>query len=200
MKRLFTLVTCALVCIASWADSPLTSTKFSKAYEDHPMVQKALQIGEELPVEILNFLADANSPVDVRLAVVNAIGWDTDGKTASKQFEQFMLQRYGAKNEKELAGRLNAETLAVYAYEKAMSDYFNVKDAKRLAAQAAKKNVDKSFSVAMVDVLVRSQYYLDNNGIGKIGKTARNLVASKKYNRDMRQEAVDIIMEYLDLY
>ena len=200
MKRLFTLITCALVCLASWADSPLTSTHFSKAYEDHPMVQKAAQAGEEIPVEILNFLADANSPVDVRMAVVNAIGWDSDGKTASKQFEQFMLQRYGAKNEKELARRLNAETLAVYAYEKAMSDYFNVKDAKRLAAQAAKKNTDKSFSVAMVDVLVKCQYYLDNNGIGKIGKTARALVANKNYNRDMRQEAVDIIMEYLDLY
>lgn len=200
MKRLFTLMACTLVCLASWADSPLTSTHFSKAYEDHPMVQKASEIGEELPMEILNFLADANSPVDVRLAVVNAIGWDIDGKTASKQFEQFMLQRYGAKNEKELAARLNAETLAVYAYEKAMSDYFNVKDAKRLAAQAAKKNTGNSFSVAMVDALVKCQYYLDNNGIRKIGKTANAVVNNKRLNRDMRQQAVDIIMEYLDLY
>ena len=75
-----------LAFTAGWADSPLTSTHFADAYSDHPMVQMADQMMQnDIPTTLLNFLADKNSPVDVRLAVINKIGWNFDGTTVGAQ-------------------------------------------------------------------------------------------------------------------
>ena len=68
MKRLFIIciffVSC---CMLSWADSPLTSTHFSDAYADEPMVVMAGEhgLGDRIPTELLSFLADKKAPVDV---------------------------------------------------------------------------------------------------------------------------------------
>ena len=75
-----------LAFTASWADSPLTSTHFADAYSDHPMVQMACEeMQYDISTTLLNFLANKNEPVDVRLAVVNKIGWNFDGTTVGAQ-------------------------------------------------------------------------------------------------------------------
>ena len=123
-----------------WADSPLTSTHFAESYNDHPMVQLAQELSDdsdtEIPVSMLNFLADEKSPVDVRLAVINAIGWNFNGKTSGQQLRDYLSSRYKAKSVGKLAKKLDAGTLAVYAYALAMSNYFEVADAQNLAHKA----------------------------------------------------------------
>ena len=91
MKRLFTALLLTLSWALMWADSPLTSTDFAENYKDHPMVQMALNLhGDDadpyVPVSILDFLANKKSPIDVRLAVINAISWNFDGKTSGEPF------------------------------------------------------------------------------------------------------------------
>ncbi len=189
-----------LAFTAGWADSPLTSTHFADAYSDHPMVQMADQMMQnDIPTTLLNFLADKNSPVDVRLAVINKIGWNFDGTTVGAQLGEYLMGRYGAKSEKKLVKKLDAGTLAVYAYAKAMSNYFDVTAASELGHQAVKKNKNKSFSVAMISALIDAQIYLDSDW-GMIYKVIADVLHDGSLHLDMRQEAIDNIMEYINLY
>ena len=189
-----------LAFTAGWADSPLTSTHFADAYSDHPMVQMADQMMQnDIPTTLLNFLADKNSPVDVRLAVINKIGWNFDGTTVGAQLGEYLMGRYGAKSEKKLVKKLDAGTLAVYAYAKAMSNYFDVTAASELGHQAVKKNKNKSVSVALISALIDAQIYLDSDW-GMIYKIVADVLHDGSLNLDMRQEAIDNIMDYINLY
>ena len=200
MKRLLTAIAMMLAFTAGWADSPLTSTHFADAYSDHPMVQMADQMMQnDIPTTLLNFLADKNSPVDVRLAVINKIGWNFDGTKVGAQLGEYLMGRYGAKSEKKLAKKLDAGTLAVYAYAKAMSNYFDVTAASELGHQAVKKNKNKSFSVALISALIDAQIYLDSDW-GMIYKVVSDVLHDGSLNLDMRQEAIDNIMDYINLY
>ena len=200
MKRLLTTIALLMAFTAAWADSPLTSTHFADAYSDHPMVQMASQeMQYDIPTTLLNFLANKNEPVDVRLAVINKIGWNFDGTTVGAQLEQYLMGRYNVKTEKKLVKKLDAGTLAVFAYARAMSNYFDVTAASALAQQAVKKNKNKSFSVALIDALIDAQVYLDNDW-SMIYKAVADVLHDGSLHLDMRQEAIDSIMEYINLY
>ena len=200
MKRLLTAIALMLAFTAGRADSPLTSTHFADAYSDHPMVQMADEMMQhDMPTTLLNFLANKNEPVDVRLAVINKIGWNFDGTTVGAQLCEYLMGRYGAKDEKKLVKKLDAGTLAVYAYAKAMSNYFDVKAASELGHQAVKKNKNKSFSVAMASALIDAQVYLDSDW-GMVYKVVADVLHDGSLHLDMRQEAIDKIMEYINMY
>lgn len=200
MKRLLTTIALLMAFTAAWADSPLTSTHFADAYSDHPMVQMASQeMQYDIPTTLLNFLANKNEPVDVRLAVINKIGWNFDGTTVGAQLEQYLMGRYNVKTEKKLVKKLDAGTLAVFAYAKAMSNYFDVTAASELGHLAVKKNKKKSFSVALISALIDAQVYLDSDW-SKIYKIVANVLHDGSLHLDMRQEAIDNIMEYINLY
>jgi len=200
MKRLLTAIALMLTFAVSWADSPLTSTHFADAYSDHEMVQMANELMQnDIPTTLLNFLADKQQPVDVRLAVINKIGWNFDGTSVGEQLGQYLMGRYKAQNEKKLVKKLDAGTLAVYAYAKAMSNYFDVKAASELGHQAVKKNKNKSFSVAMASALIDAQVYLDSDW-SMVYKVVADVLHDGSLHLDMRQEAIDNIMEYINLY
>ena len=200
MKRLLTAITMLLAFTAGWADSPLTSTHFADVYSDHPMVQMASEeMQGDIPTTLLNFLANKNEPVDVRLAVINKLGWNFDGTSMGAQLGEYLMGRYRVKNEAKLAKKLDAGTLAVYAYAKAMSNYFDVKDACELGHKALKKNKNKSFSVAMASALIDAQAYMDSDW-GMVYKVVADVLHDGSLHLDMRQEAIDKIMEYINLY
>ena len=200
MKKLFALLTLMVMCTAAWADSPLTSTHFADAYSDHPMVQMACEeMQGDIPTTLLNFLANKNEPVDVRLAVINKLGWNFDGTPMGAQLGEYLMGRYKVKNEAKLVKKLDAGTLAVYAYAKAMSNYFDVTAASDLGHKAVKKNKNKSFSVAMASALIDAQIYLDSDW-SMVYKVVADVLHNGALHLDMRQEAIDNIMEYIDLY
>ena len=200
MKRLLTAITLMLAFTAGWADSPLTSTYFADAYADHPMVQMASEdMQGDIPTTLLNFLADKDAPVDVRLAVINKLGWNFDGTSMGAQLGEYLMTRFNVKNEKKLVKKLDAKTLAVYAYAKAMSNYFDVTAASQMGHEAVKKNKDKSFSVAFISSLIDSQVYLDSDW-SMVHRVVANVLNDGSLRLDMRQEAIDCVMEYINLY
>lgn len=203
MKRLFSIILLTLSWALMWADSPLTSTDFAESYKDHPMVQLAQQLSKDsdtgIPVSMLNFLADKKSPVDVRLAVINAIGWNFNGKTSGQQLYDYLSSRYKTKTVDKLAKKLDAGTLAVYAYALAMSNYFEVAEAQDLAHKAVKKDKSKSFSVAFIASLIDAQVYLDSEW-GQVYKVVNDVLHDGSLHLDMRQEAIDSVMEYIGEY
>ncbi|MCR5043219.1 MAG: hypothetical protein K6A93_03660 [Bacteroidaceae bacterium] len=203
MKRIILAMMFTLSWAFTWADSSLTSTHFAESYNEHPMVQQALKLSNEsdtdIPVSVLNFLADKKSPIDVRLAVINAIGWNFDGKTSGQQLCEYLTKRYKAKTADKLVKKLDAGTLAVYAYALAMSDYFNVTDAQELAHKAVKKDKSKSLSVAFISALIDAQVYLDGDW-GKVYKVVNDVLHDGSLHLDMRQAAIDNVMEYIGEY
>ena len=201
MKRLLTAITLLLVTwTATWADSPLTSTNFAVAYSDHPMVQMACEeMQGSIPTTLLNFLANKNEPVDVRLAVINKLGWNFDGTSMGAQLGEYLMGRYKVKNETKLVKKLDAGTMAVFAYAKAMSNYFDVKAASELGHKAVKKDKNKSFSVAMASALIDAQIYLDSDW-SMVYKVVADVLHDGSLHLDMRQEAIDNIMDYINLY
>lgn len=199
MNRFLTLLLLTFAFATAWADSPLTSTDFADAYADEPMVQLAAQSADDLPVELLNFLADPESPVDVRLAVINKIGWNFDGKSTGNDILQFLMQRYNVTDESQLGDRLNSGTLAVYAYAKAMSNYFNVTKASEIAHIAIENDESNSFSVAFIASLIDAQIYLDSDW-SMVYRVVANVLEQENLVLDMRPEAVEAVMEYINLY
>lgn len=203
MKQLLTAMLLTLSWALTWADSPLTSTDFAKNYNDQPMVQLAQKLSNEsdtnIPVSMLDFLADKKSPIDVRLAVINAISWNFDGKTSGEQLYEYLSKRYKIKSADKIAKNLDAGTLAVYAYALAMSNYFEVAEAQDLAHKAVKKDKSKSFSVAFIASLIDAQVYLDGDW-GQVYKVVNDVLHDGSLHLDMRQEAIDSVMEYIGEY
>ena len=203
MKRLLTIMLLTLSWVLTWADSPLTSSDFAESYKEQSMVQMALKLSDDsdtdIPVSMLNYLADKKSPVDVRLAVINAIGWNFNGKTSGQQLYEYLSTRYKAKTVDKLAKKLDAGTLAVYAYALAMSNYFEVQEAQDLAHKAVKKNKTKSFSVAFIASLIDAQVHLDGDW-GMVYKVVNDVLHDGSLHLDMRQEAIDSVMEYIGEY
>lgn len=203
MKRLVTIMLLTLSWALMWADSPLTSTDFAEAYKDHPMVQMALNLDKDseadIPVSMLDFLADKKSPIDVRLAVINAIGWNFNGRTTGQQLYDYLSTRYKTKTVSKFAKKLDAGTLAVYAYALVMSNYFEVQEAQDLAHKAVKKNKEKSLSVAFIASLIDAQVYLDSDW-GMVYKVVNDVLHDGSLHLDMRQEAIDCVMDYIGEY
>lgn len=204
MKKIIAIMVLAVAWIGARADSPLTSTDFADVYADSPMVQQAAglvdeEAGAELSTSLLNFLADPKSPVAERLAVVNKLGWNFNGQVTGAQLCQYLLGRYKAKDEKKLAKKLDGGTLAVYAYAKAMSNYFDVTAASELGHQAVKKDKTHSFAVAFISALIDAQVYLDSDW-SMVYKVVEKVTMDGSLQLDMRQEAIDKVMEYINLY
>ena len=62
------------------ADSPITSTDISSSYQDVAIVQTAKSAQGALTDELMAYLADESNPIDVKMAVINQLGWDFDGR------------------------------------------------------------------------------------------------------------------------
>ena len=200
LKKSLAILALIISCMTAWADSPLTSTYFADAYADHPMVQMASEdLQGDIPTTLLNFLADKKAPIDVRLAIINKLGWNFDGTSMGEQLGNYLMGRYKVKSEKKLVKKLDAKTLAVYAYAKAMSNYFDVTAASEMGHQAVKKNKDKSFSVAFISSLIDAQVYLDSDW-SMVHRVVGNVLNDGSLRLDMRQEAIDCVMEYINLY
>jgi hypothetical protein len=73
---------------AARADSPVTSTPIADAYSDVPMVGAA-RTGAMTPA-IADFLY-SSAPIDQKAAVVNALGWSTDGKSNARLYARHAL-------------------------------------------------------------------------------------------------------------
>ena len=80
MKKLLILI--LLISQYTFADSPLTSTDFHKAYLDVPLIKKTTNSTGVLTDEVFEYLTSKNS-LDKKVALINALKWNIDGKKNS---------------------------------------------------------------------------------------------------------------------
>lgn len=180
----------AFPAVAS-ADSPLTSTQFSIAYEDMEVVKEAEEKGI-VTAGIADYLADEANPIDIKAAVINALSWDLNGKTNTYTYSQMVYD--------ESPEDLNIEDLSgdqqfCIGYLMAMDDYNNTDRALEIL-KLAEKNVPDSFTVSIIRALVESMDLADSSWEEHI----KPILENGSLKQDMRQDAVNIILDYMALY
>jgi hypothetical protein len=79
MKKLVAFVAIIGLHFSSFADSPLTSTMFWKTY-NHQAIKKFANAKGKINEEGCIFLHNSKEPLEIRIAAVNALGWNIRGK------------------------------------------------------------------------------------------------------------------------
>ncbi|MBR5476867.1 MAG: hypothetical protein IKV19_00280 [Bacteroidaceae bacterium] len=196
LKRLF-LVLALCWSTAAMADSPLTSTYFANVYKDVNIVQKAIQANGQLTLEIMDYLAEPENPVDIKVAAINAIGWGNECNNYT-MFLDFLKKKYNVTSEITLLYALDPTTLISLAYVRALHDYFDVGEANIIAfiAQGKRSN---SLTINLIYALIFSQLAMDIDW-GVIYPACYNVVMDENSVRDIRPQAVAQIMEYINSY
>jgi hypothetical protein len=178
------------------ADSPITSTPFADAYKDIPMVVKAAE-RHEINDDIAAFLL-GSAKTDIKAAVCNALGWALEGKKNAEIFRGYLAKKYKSSTETLDLTRLKADELMCLGYLMVLGDYFNPTPAIPVLELAAKKN-PKSYTVNILLALTRSQKDFDSDWC-KVWINVKEVSVNNKLKKDMRAEAMKIIMEYMQLY
>ncbi len=195
MKNFCKLFVC---CVAMWlsfannikADSPLTSTEFHVVYEGLPVFKDSVSMCKYLLIDSVS--------VEKRLAVINRLGWNVDGKNDSKVMWRVLTEKYQLKKMTAIMDKLSGFQLICVAYLKAMDNYSNVKDAMFMAAVAEAKE-PQSYAVNLIAALIRAQYAMDYNW-GAIFLGMDNVRANPNLKKDFSSEASSVIFKYTDLY
>jgi len=180
------------------ADSPITSTDISSSYQDVAIVQTAASAQGALTDELMAYLADESNPIDVKMAVINQLGWDFDGKSNADVYLNYLIMTKKMGSEAKLKKKGTAHQLICMAYFKAMDNYFDVKDAVVYAELAAKKN-KKSYSIQLVAAIIKAQKVFDADWCA-VYKLTDAVRTNSSLTMDMRKEASDAVFEYMDLY
>lgn len=199
LKKIFSAITTLFMFSFSvFADSPLTSTDFSAAYETEPIVIAASKTNGVLTDELMDYLTGKNNPVDLKMAVINKLGWNFDGKNNSQIFMNYLMKKYRFDDKEKFAKKAKGDDLLSMAYLKALDNYFEVDEALRLAEKALKKN-KKSRTYNLIHGLIKAQKAFDDNWCEVFQITDR-VRKNEKLKNDIKPEAVKIIYDYMDIY
>jgi putative aldouronate transport system substrate-binding protein len=197
----------------SFADSPVTSTQFYTAYLDIDLVKKASMM-PYIDEEIAMYLSAPENPLDIKAAVINAIGWETKGAESIVQIDYDTGYTYGGKNNARrysdfVFGKplddldfdtLPAHDLFCIGYLMVMDNYFEPEHAVSVLEKAS-ESFPESFSAAMITAIVKAQAATRNiDEWNNVWTIVDDVIQNKNLEMDMRAEAVDIILDYMISY
>ena len=188
----------AVLTTASFADSPLTSTDFAEAYMDEPIAAAAGEANGVINERLMEYLANEYNPFDVKMAVINKLGWQFSGRNNAKHFLDYLVKNHGYSNEKKFYKKGSADELLSYAYLKAMDNYFEVDEALKYADRAVKKN-KKSRTFQLIAGLIRAQKTMDADWC-EVYQITDRIRKNERLMNDLRTRSVGIIYEYMDIY
>lgn len=192
------------------ADSPLTSSDIATSYQDLTIVQQAKNT-KELQGKVLNFLL-SNAPLDEKAAVINALGWNTSGQNNGYLFLTGLAQSKGMKVNDLSLDDLSAENKFILGYLLAMDDYFNLSplnpDADQPLWRATPLQLlsmsayalPNNFTVHFVKSLVEAQANFDTSWCAVYQAPQSVLKQFPPAKRNLRPQAVEDVMEYINVY
>lgn len=216
MKALTFMHTGLLVAFYSFcptitlADSPLTSTPFWQAYEDVKDVSYAKENG--LDNKVLKMLTGDKVSCDVKIAIINCFGW---GSGYTKTFEDHLLDKRDGLNrevfkylksssdempqETSQTKLLTTDDLICWSYLRGMDNYQSPEFSLKGAFLAYWRD-QKNMSAGVVLCLVAAQQSMTYDWC-KIYESAQMFLVDGVYDKNlMRDDGVNIIMEYMNLY
>ena len=200
MKAKLALLLIAAVVLSQnlFADSPLTSTPISEAYKDSKIVQLASTTEGRLTIELMNYLNESMHPVELKIAVINQLGWGFNGFNNAYYFYKYLQEKYNFKDTDEFLNQASADLLISLAYLQAMENYFNVDEPIIYALKARSKN-NESYTINIICALIDAQKAMGSDW-SEVYNLTNNVRLNRSLNRDMKEEVVKIIFEYMDLY
>lgn len=177
------------------ADSFVTSMPFFQAYEDVEWVSQAQQ--GTLTAELAQVLNSDKATDDEAAAIINALGWDIDGK---KNASLFLSEVFGADREGNGLPDLNPRQSFVYGYLKLMDNYFAPEKALPLLLEAHLAQPENQ-TYAMILSLAHAQWYQHEGAWCTAWKTMFRTASEPKLTAaSLRKDAMKTIMDYAGLY
>jgi hypothetical protein len=198
MKKLFLILIFTFSINSVFADSPLTNSDFYKAYLDIPLVNKTSKSSGILTDEIFDYLNSNSNTVDKKIALINALKWNINGKNNATLYFKKLLLTHKEYTPSNFYYKGTAVELICYASLKSLDNYFDVKKAFLFSSQAAKRN-PKSYTIAIINQLIKAQIDIDNDWC-EVYSGMNNIKENKNLVVDFRKKASNIIFNYTDGY
>lgn len=198
-KVLLVIVLASLLSVNTvFADSPLTSTEFYKAYAQNAIIKKTIQARGQLTPELVAYLTNSSNPIALKMAVINGLGWNYKEKNNASIFLHYLIQKKEFGNETDFRNRANGQQLICYAYLKALDNYFDVNVALQLANLPQLKT-EKSLTIQLIRGLIQAQQNLSKSPCA-IYTEMHKIQLDKSLKQDLNATALKIIFEYIGLY
>jgi hypothetical protein len=192
-----TVLTWGLTTFPSLADSPLTSTPFSEAYQDYELVQRAKRAGI-LDLDMATYLSSVSAPVDIKAALINALSWDINGKHNALLYRYFLGVKYGKTITELDPATLTADEVFSLGYLIALDDYFRPEKALSFL-KVAQSRKPESLTVALVLGLTQAQAAFDSNWC-LMWRRVKAPATNTDLQPDLRPQAKAIILDYMQGY
>ena len=153
-------------CQFMFADSPLTSIEIHKAYLKCPIVKSAVDSDGKLSNQLMDYLLDEGKPESIKLAVINAIGWNHNNSNSkyyrnkvikTKKYTSEFGDKYTA-----FLWNASAEELLLYSYMKALENYQEPLMVFEYLNKAIKKQ-PKNLNIKLIYELIKSQVLYEIN-------------------------------------
>ncbi len=202
MKKIILLLATVAFCVGAKADSPLTSTNFFTVYEEYEIVNEALAAKGKLTNNLMLYLSNRAFPIDIKMAVINALGWNFYGQKNFDAYLDFLEMRSGLeRNQEVFYKKMDADELLCLAYLKAMDNYFDVKDAKTLAEAAVEKSRRSrySYTFQLINALIGAQQKMEGNWC-RMYQLTNAVRTNSTLDYDFPPEADKIVFDYMELY
>ena len=193
----------SFVAAPARADSPLTSTDIAKAYEGGGLPELDVARGGVLVADLAQRLLAEDLDLGSKVALVNALGWDTEGKANSSVFIETLEGKYGAAlygaGGALDANALTTDELVVLGYLTALDNYFAPWQAIGYLDLAVLR-APESLTVNLVLGLVRAQLALAVDWCQTWQSVEGPLTRTASYVPDIKIEAVDAVDAYMGAY
>ncbi len=199
LSKVFLVLSFSLFLLPARADSPITSTEFFTVYENESIVQIAKGSSGLLTEKLMQYLADATQPVDVKMAIINALSWYPDGKTNAQTFVDYLVKNTDYKNLEAIQRQAPADIILALAYFKAQEQRHNPEEA-FLYAQLAKAKRPKSYTVQLISGIIKAQLMFNVSWCESFHATDSVRQNAANLTMDMRAGASDAIFGYMELY
>lgn len=196
-KFLISLLTIFFFSLPSYADSPLTSTDFYQSYEEYPIVRKAKK-EEKMTLEFAEFLSSKDNPIDVKVALINALGWKFEGKYNTTLYSYHLSLIHGMRASEFELDKLTPDELLTLGYIKALDNYFETQDAERILLKAVSKNPE-SLTYNLILAITKAQN-VNVEAWGLRWKLFENVINNPNFKKDIRQMAIQQMKDYMILY
>lgn len=194
-KLILSLLLLVVATVPAMADSPLTSTVWWKHYAKNKVIVEASESG--CTERVMNLICDEKSPLDLRLAAVNALGWAFEGQNNYERCLDHYLKKHPLAMEDE-ENPSSAETICVFAYLMALDNYFEVDNALGMATRAEEMK-PSSKGIALIKALISAQIIMNDNWC-EVYKVVARVAYDRKLDKDVSDSMVEEIMDYIKLY
>ena len=199
-KNLLIVFFLNFLSFTTFADSPITSTPFGQAFLSKSIVAKAAKSKGKINKQMLQYLAYESNPIEIKLALINQLGWSIKGKNNGKRYFNYLTKTRNYKSEGDLLENCNGDEIISLAYLYALDNYFDVSNAILYAEVGIFKNPG-NYSAHIIRGLIYAQEKLT------VGEWCESYYSTDRVRKDpevlykdFSQEAIDIIFDYMDNY